>query len=64
VKNWPVSTVVLLEVSVAVRAAGACTVIAAASTVPVERTRPLFASVPLAEVLRVSVPAVAVEQPE
>jgi len=62
VNTCPVLTVVALGVSVAVIAAAACTV-TDALTVPVESVAPLFASVPLAEVLSESVPAVLVAHP-
>jgi len=62
VNTCPVLTVVALGVSVAVIAAAACTV-TDALTVPVESVAALFASVPAAEALSVSVPAVLVEQP-
>ncbi|HXJ79006.1 MAG TPA: hypothetical protein VMS64_10025 [Candidatus Methylomirabilis sp.] len=62
VKTCPVLTVVALGVSVAVIAAAAWTVTVAV-TVPVVSVAPLFASVPLAEVLSVRVPAVVLEQP-
>ncbi|HXJ79004.1 MAG TPA: hypothetical protein VMS64_10015 [Candidatus Methylomirabilis sp.] len=63
VNTCPVLTVGALGVSVAVIAAAVWTVIAAAVTVPVVTVAALFASVPLAEVLSVSVPAVVLEQP-
>ncbi|HXJ79002.1 MAG TPA: hypothetical protein VMS64_10005 [Candidatus Methylomirabilis sp.] len=62
VKVCPVLTVVALGVSVAVSVPAACTVTVAV-TVPVVTAAALFASVPLAEVLSVRVPAVVVEQP-
>jgi len=61
VKVWPWSAVVRLGVSVAVRAPGVCTVTEAVAA-PVDTVAEVFASVPLAEALRVSVPAVADEQ--
>ncbi|HXJ79008.1 MAG TPA: hypothetical protein VMS64_10035 [Candidatus Methylomirabilis sp.] len=62
VKTWLVSAVVRLGVSVAVSVAGDCTVTEAVA-VPVESVAPLFASVPLAEVLSASVPVAVVEHP-
>ncbi|HVP67809.1 MAG TPA: hypothetical protein VMT17_11160 [Anaeromyxobacteraceae bacterium] len=62
VNTWPVLAVVVLGERTPDSAAGACTVTDAV-TVAVETVVPLTASVPLADVLRVSVPAVAVEQP-
>ena len=61
-KLWPVSTVVLLGVRVAVKEPAACTVTDAVA-VPVATAAALFASVPLAEVLSVKVPAVEEEHP-
>ncbi|HXJ79010.1 MAG TPA: hypothetical protein VMS64_10045 [Candidatus Methylomirabilis sp.] len=64
VNAWPASAVDTLgTIDTALRAAAACTVMAAEVTVPVVTVAPLFASVPLAEVLRVRVPAVLAEQP-
>ncbi len=63
VKTCPVLAVVTLGVKTPAMAAAACTVTAGAVTVPVVTGKPLFASVPLAVVVRVSVPAVAAEQP-
>ncbi|HVP67807.1 MAG TPA: hypothetical protein VMT17_11150 [Anaeromyxobacteraceae bacterium] len=62
VNTWFVLTVVALGVSVAESAAAVWTVMDAV-TVPVEAVAPLFASVPLADVLTPSVPAVDVEHP-
>jgi len=62
VNAWPVLTVVVLGDSTPESAAGVCTVTDAV-TVPVDTVAPLFASVPLADALRLSVPEVAVEQP-
>jgi hypothetical protein len=61
VKDWPVSTVVLLGVSVAFNAPAAWTVTGALADA--ETVAASFASLPLAEALRVSVPEAEVKQP-
>ena len=63
VNDWPVLTVRALGVSVAESEAAAWTVMVPELTVPVATVAPLVASVPLADVVRVSVVAVAEEQP-
>ncbi len=63
VNTCPVLAVVTLGVKTPVMAAAVCTVTAGAVTVPVVTVAPLFASVPLAVVVRVNVPAVVVEHP-